>query len=174
MTASGGAPSLLTNTIASSAKAKPGSISYSPNHPSPPVASLSAPVAATPVVSNTVVVTEASEQPVIANARIDDSAGDPIVGSSPQLLILRAVHSPPPAYPRRELARGISGQVELRVLVGINGLPQRIEVIGGSGIGAFELAAIRAVKRWRFAPHSVDGQARSAWARVPLNFRIEN
>lgn len=101
---------------------------------------------------------------------VDSTAG---TGAS-ELVSLKTKYSPPPRYPRRELVSGISGRVELRVLVGADGLPQTVEVIGGSASRNFELAAVRAVKRWRFQPHSVDGKPRAAWALVPIVFRIDN
>jgi len=94
--------------------------------------------------------------------------------STGELLKLALLQAPPPIYPRRERTHGISGNVELRVLVGIDGLAQEVHVIGGSRNRAFELAAIRSVKRWRFQPHTIDGVASRAWARVPVAFRMDD
>lgn len=139
----------------------------------PPQTPMPAPVPMTPVVSNTIVVDTPGE-PVVANAAVDESAAGPAPGTPGNLLTLKPLRAPPPAYPRRELARGIEGDVLLRVLVGADGLPRDIVVIGGTGNRNFELAAVRALKRWRFQPYQVDGQPMAAWARVPLRFTIED
>lgn len=139
----------------------------------PPQAPMPAPVPIAPVVNNTIVVDTPGE-PVVPNAIVDESAAGPAPGTPGNLLALKALRAPPPAYPRRELARGIEGEVVLRVLVGVDGLAHEIAVIGGSGNRNLELAAIRALKRWRFQPHQVDGRPMPAWARVPLRFTIED
>lgn len=140
----------------------------------PPPAAAPTPAAPpmTPMVDNEMVFKTLNE-PVVANALVAPQASGPLPGTRSNLLSLRTVRAPPPAYPRRELARGIEGMVELRVLVDVAGMPTMIDVIGGSGNRNFELAAIRALKRWRFQPHSVDGEPRAAWARVPFEFRTE-
>jgi len=129
----------------------------------------------TPVTTTTEIVLDTStETPVLPQGEFDSgSTSDPGLGQG-VLLTLTVKSGPPPAYPRRELAKGIEGDVLLRVLVDPSGMPQTIEVIGGSRNRNFERAAINALKRWRFQPHTVDGAPRSAWASVPVTFRIQN
>lgn len=138
----------------------------------PPAAPTPAPTPSAPVVSNTIVV-DTPGDPVIPGAIVDPEASGPLPGTQGNLVTLKTLRAPPPAYPRRELARGVEGEVELRVLVNADGVPTRFEVIGGTRNRNFELAAIRAVKRWRFQPHEVNGVAQPAWALVPFNFRVE-
>ncbi len=132
-------------------------------------------VRAAPVTTTTEIVLDApSELPVLPPGEFDSgSTSDPGLGHG-LLLTLKVKSGRPPAYPRRELAKGIEGDVVLRVLVDATGMPQTIEVIGGTRNRNFERAAINALKRWRFNPHTVDGVPRSAWARVPVTFRLTN
>ena len=139
----------------------------------PPQAPMLAPVQAPPVVSNEIVVAEPSDLPVVPNAIVDETASGPALGTQGNLATLKKLRGNPPAYPRRELAREVEGEVVLRVLVGADGLPQQIDVVGGTRNRNFEAAAIRAIKRWRFQPYTVDGVPRAAWARVPVVFSLD-
>lgn len=140
----------------------------------PPPAVLPQPQS-TPVATTTeIVLNTASDLPVLPQGEFDSGAStDPGLGQG-LLLTLKVKRGPPPAYPRRELAKGIEGEVVLRVLVDASGMPQTIEVIGGTRNRNFERAAMNAIKRWRFQPHTVDGVPRSAWASVPVTFRMRN
>lgn len=144
-----------------------------PVTPMPPMAATLSPIPVAPTASNDIVVDTPSDLPVVANVNVDAEASGPALGTAGNLVTLSKRSGLPPTYPRRELIGGIEGDVLLRVLVDEFGVPQTIEVIGGTGNRNFELAAIRALKRWRFHPHSVDGVARPAWARVPVAFRMD-
>ncbi len=139
----------------------------------PPQAPTLAPVQAPPVASNEIVVAEQSDLPVVSNVIVDENASGPALGTPGNLIILKKLRGNPPAYPRRELAREVEGEVVLRVLVDAQGLPQQIDVVGGTRNRNFESAAIRAIKRWRFQPHTVDGVPLAAWARVPVVFSLD-
>jgi protein TonB len=75
-------------------------------------------------------------------------------------------------YPRDSLLRGEHGTVILRVLVGVDGLPQTVEIETSSGSRSLDIAARDAVKHWSFRPGTRDGVAHSAWARVPIAFDL--
>lgn len=140
--------------------------------PPPVVAPSAAPTQAT--TSTDVVVSTPSDRPVLPPGPSDaGSATDAGLGQG-ALLTLTTISGRPPAYPRRELAKGIEGDVVLRVLVDEFGVPQTIEVVGGTRNRNFEIAASNALKRWRFRPHTVDGVPRAAWARVPVTFRLDD
>lgn len=138
----------------------------------PPQAPTLAPMPVAPTASNDIVVDTPSDLPVVANVQIDADASGPALGTTGNLVTLSKRSGAPPGYPRREVIGGIEGDVLLRVLVDEYGVPQTIEVIGGTRNRNFEQAAIRALKRWRFHPHKVDGVPRSAWASVPVTFRM--
>lgn len=80
------------------------------------------------------------------------------------------VHTPPPSYPSRALRRGTSGEVLVRVLVGTNGQPQRVEIARSSSHRALDEAALDAVRSWRFQPAMRDGQPVAQTVQVPFNF----
>jgi|CXWL01.1.fsa_nt_gi protein TonB len=141
--------------------------------PPPPIAlPMVAPMQ--PTTNSEIVLDTPTETPVLPYSEFE--AGNPItaVATVSKLVTLETTFDPPPIYPRRELIKGIGGNVELRVLVGADGLPQKVEVLSSSGNRNLEMAAERAVKRWRFKPYVVAGVAIPVWAQVPIVFRIEN
>lgn len=75
-------------------------------------------------------------------------------------------------YPRDALLRREQGTVILRVLVGSDGIPQRVEIETSSGSPRLDAAARDAVKHWSFRPGTSNGTATSAWARVPIAFNL--
>jgi periplasmic protein TonB len=159
-----------------------------PLPPPPPIAVPPPPINLVPLAPPPVTL---APEPVIAAAAppVIDSPGERIVvppnpgsipgepsgvSTGPTLVSLKKAYAPPPPYPRPALIKGIEGTVELRVLVDAKGLPQSVEVIGGSGNRHLENAAVRAVKRWRFHPLLIDGQPSPAWAHVPVVFSIDD
>lgn len=84
---------------------------------------------------------------------------------------LQAVASPAPVYPRKALRAGLSGSVEIEVVVGIDGVPSSARIARSSGHRALDEAALAAVlSGWRFQPRMRDGEAVEAVARVPIDF----
>ncbi|QWF16300.1 energy transducer TonB [Lysobacter capsici] len=84
---------------------------------------------------------------------------------------LQAVASPAPVYPRKALRAGLSGSVEIEVVVGIDGVPLSARIARSSGHHALDEAALAAVlSGWRFQPRMRDGEAVEAVARVPIDF----
>lgn len=82
-------------------------------------------------------------------------------------------HQTAPMYPRRALDLGQQGTVTLHAKVLPNGSPAELKVAKSSGHRLLDLAAISAVKKWKFEPSSVDGAAIVSWVRVPVNFVIQ-
>jgi protein TonB len=78
----------------------------------------------------------------------------------------------PPEYPPMSRRLGESGVVVLRVLIDEVGLPREVQVETSSGYPRLDEAAIAAVRRARFVPHSEGGRARAAVARVPIRFEL--
>lgn len=85
------------------------------------------------------------------------------------------VEAPLPPYPPLALRRGWEGTVTLRVLVGTDGRPERVEIAQGSGHSALDRSASKHVlEHWRFAPAMRDGRAVPAWALVPIDFKLDS
>jgi protein TonB len=64
----------------------------------------------------------------------------------------------PPQYPRDAARNGITGWVQLEVLVNPDGSVRSAKVIDAKPKGLFEAAAVQAVLRWKFKPKVVNGQ----------------
>lgn len=88
-----------------------------------------------------------------------------------QIGALSYLDAPAPRYPQRALTRRIEGDVLLRVTVGDDGRPQRVELQRSSGHALLDRAAIEQVqKRWRFRPLIIDGRPSRAVGLVPIRF----
>lgn len=82
--------------------------------------------------------------------------------------------APPPPYPATALRQGAEGTVWLRIEVGESGVPLRVSVERSSGNRALDSGArLHVLKRWRFQPARVDGQAIRGIALVPVVFRLD-
>lgn len=80
-------------------------------------------------------------------------------------------YSPKPPYPLDALRRGEGGLVSLRVQVGADGRPQRLDVAKRSGHRDLDRAAVAAVRNWRFAPARRNGRPIAAVVIVPVEFK---
>lgn len=79
-------------------------------------------------------------------------AGPVATGPMPRL-----IHAPPPDYPRDALRAGISGEVVIRIDVGVDGVPASMEIVRSSRNRSLDRAALQAVRKWRFAPATRNG-----------------
>lgn len=76
-------------------------------------------------------------------------------------------------FPTRALQQRMQGTVLLRVLVDETGKPVKVMVEHGSGYALLDRSAVdQVLAGWRFQPATMDGQAVSAWARVPVRFSL--
>lgn len=78
------------------------------------------------------------------------------------------VHYPPTAVRKRE-----QGEVQLRVLIGRNGTPLKVELASSSGSRELDRAALKAVLTWRFVAAEHNGASVEAWVIVPINFNLD-
>ena len=83
------------------------------------------------------------------------------------------LNNPKPGYPAISKRMGEQGKVVLRVLIGADGLPQKVEVSQSSGYERLDRQAQEAVMRWRFVPGKRNGVPEAMWNRVPINFVLE-
>jgi len=119
-------------------------------------------------------------------------AGDmfPTVGPAPEILIntgtgLPMLQQPPnsepspivrinPKYPVIAARDGIEGWVQLRFSVDATGSVTDIEVIAAQPQRVFEQEAIRALKRWKYQPSTLDGAvATRTGLQVQLDFSLD-
>lgn len=78
-----------------------------------------------------------------------------------------------PVYPYRARQREIEGRVELEFVVSGDGHVREARVVNAQPEGVFEDAALRAVRRWRFAPGRRNGEAVPVRVRVNLRFELK-
>lgn len=86
--------------------------------------------------------------------------------------VARYLHNPPPPYPWQARRMGVEGRVVLHVEILQSGDAGRIEIRHSSGHEMLDQAAINAVSGWRFAPARVSGAPITAWADVPISFKL--
>lgn len=58
------------------------------------------------------------------------------------------------------------------ILVGVDGSPKDIKVDKSSGYNELDRAAIDTARRWKFNPTVRNGQKVEGYARVPVNFNL--
>ena len=95
----------------------------------------------------------------------------------PKLIPASAVqYLEPPVlvYPRLSARAREAGRVMVRVLIDEAGLPRSVQVSQSSGHARLDEAAVAAVQKARFKPHTENGKAISVWALIPANFDLEN
>ena len=83
------------------------------------------------------------------------------------------LNNPKPGYPAISKRMGEQGKVVLRVLIGTDGLPQKVEINQSSGYDRLDRQAQEAVMRWRFVPGKRNGVPEAMWSLVPINFVLE-
>ena len=85
---------------------------------------------------------------------------------------LKAVKTVPPEYPQSALAKGVSGSVLLSFTVDSKGDTRDVQVLQSTPAGVFDRAAISAVRRWRYNPVVVNGNAVEVPTRTLVRFEL--
>ncbi len=83
------------------------------------------------------------------------------------------LNNPKPAYPALSRRLGEQGRAVVRVLIGVDGLPQKAELHTSSGFERLDRAALDTVMRWRYVPGKRGDVPEAMWFNVPLNFVLE-
>ena len=84
------------------------------------------------------------------------------------------LNNPKPVYPAVSKRLGEQGKVMLRVLIGTDGVPQKIEVKQSSGFDRLDRQAVDTVSRWRFMPGTRNGVPEAMWYLQPINFVLQH
>ena len=112
----------------------------------------------------------------MTDALVDADPGEPVdltpkPAASTQL---QAISAPSPRYPSLAIRSGLTGTVELEILVDTDGKPLEVRVVRSSGHRVLDQAALRVVlSQWRFQPAMHDGYPVQALGRVPIAFTLE-
>lgn len=136
---------------------------------SAPVANKPAPVLtakADTAVTKNVVATQPEAVAATAEAKPDELPVTEAKGYAGYL------SNPAPEYPEVAFDRGWEGRVVLRILVSASGSPVEINIKQSSGKKVLDDAAIRTVKRWKFAPAKRGSTPIEGWVDVPIDFKL--
>lgn len=116
--------------------------------------------------------TKESKNPTIQQPNTQQTTG---VNSKPTLVEKSRFLSPPtpPKYPRSAKRRGIEGTVTYEVWLDEKGKLDKIVLKNSSGANALDKAALKAIKRWKFSPHRINGKSIAHRLYVPIKFELE-
>lgn len=127
-------------------------------------------VATTPVADTAPVLDQGTE---FAEPADEGLPMDTFDAGPPALETLAYDVHPAPRYPRQAIRAGLQGTVTLRVLVDEQGWPRSVEIERSSGHRELDRSAREHVlAKWRFHPAQRQGRAISAYALVPIDFRL--
>jgi len=70
------------------------------------------------------------------------------------------------------VVEGTEGTVALRALVSVDGAVRSVEVAGSSGSPVLDRTAVEAVRRWRFAPATRDGEPIDAYVTLRIRYVV--
>jgi len=132
--------------------------------PHPPPAPIAAAVAVAPM--------------AVAPMAVAPMAVAPVASPSPPAIQLPSsdasyLQNPKPPYPALSRRLNEQGKTTVRVLIGVDGLPQRAEIATSSGFDRLDQAAMATVMRWRYVPGKRGGVAQAIWFNVPINWVLE-
>lgn len=121
------------------------------------------------------VIEEAPASPEYVDPSTAPPAAQPATPASEATAVPSPIpgQSPSPAYPASALRSNETGTVLLRALVGADGVPIEVNVVGHSGSRDLDRAAANAVRQWRFNPAQRNGQPVEASVDVPITFSLE-
>ena len=83
------------------------------------------------------------------------------------------LQNPTPPYPALSRRLNEQGKTIVRVMIGVDGHPQRAEIAKSSGFDRLDQAALATVMRWRYVPGKRGGVAEAMWFNVPINWVLE-
>ncbi|MFZ5765778.1 MAG: energy transducer TonB [Thermodesulfobacteriota bacterium] len=82
--------------------------------------------------------------------------------------------NPAPPYPPLARQRGLTGTVEIDVLVSPHGRAAEIRLVRSSGHALLDRAALDALRQWRFVPGRRGNETVAMWVRIPIRFALTN
>lgn len=83
------------------------------------------------------------------------------------------LQNPKPVYPSISRRMGEQGKVLVRVLIGVDGAPQRAELKKSSGFDRLDKSAMEYVMKCRYVAGKVAGVPQAMWYDAPVNFVLE-
>jgi TonB family protein len=86
---------------------------------------------------------------------------------------LQLLEAPPAEYPAGAVRAGTEGWVDLEFIVGRDGRPRDLTVVGAEPQGRFDQAALQAVSGYRYAPFEQDGEVYERRVRLRVRFALQ-
>jgi protein TonB len=86
---------------------------------------------------------------------------------------LELVKYVPPKFPDAARRSGMSGWVDVQLVVGPDGSVSDVIITGAEPAGMFEQAAVDAVRKWRYKPVEREGHAIDQRARLRMKFALD-
>lgn len=83
----------------------------------------------------------------------------------------RPIHQASPEYPASFLREGVEGYAVIAFLVGLDGVPQQVQVAEASD-AAFGEAARQAISQWRFSAPEFRGKSGPIVMQLPVDFSL--
>ena len=84
------------------------------------------------------------------------------------------LNNPRPQYPPMSKRLGETGTVMLKVLVGADGTAKDVLIHKSSGFERLDVAALEAVRKWRFVPGTRLGVPEDMWFNVPVKWVLND
>ncbi len=109
---------------------------------------------------------ESKAQPELVN---QGASSQPVMVTKPSFLTRPSA----PKYPRLARKRGIEGIALYEIWLDEEGKQVKQVLISSSGTDMLDKSALAAIKKWRFSPHSVDGQKMAHRVQIPVRFKLD-
>jgi protein TonB len=104
---------------------------------------------------------------------LEDIRDEPPVLVPPPLQVAVPIYKDTLTYPRIARRRGWEGTVILKVLVGVDGKVEDLQILESSGHGILDNAAKDSVRGWRFEPWKRGDESIEMWGKVIVSFKLK-
>ncbi len=84
------------------------------------------------------------------------------------------LQNPKPNYPSLSARLGETGRSVYKVWIGVDGKPQRAELVSSSGFPRLDKAAYDTVMAWRYVPGMRNGVAETMAVNVPIHWELRS
>ncbi len=84
------------------------------------------------------------------------------------------LQNPKPNYPSLSARLGETGRTVYKVWIGVDGKPQRAELVSSSGFPRLDKAAYDTVMSWRYVPGMRNGVAETMAVNVPIHWELRS
>lgn len=84
------------------------------------------------------------------------------------------IFTPPPVYPAKARRRKLESKLIITMIVTSQGVVKKASIKSGEHKKMFSLAALKAVRKWRFRPAQLHGKPVAVLVTLPLEFTCKN